>query len=366
MLPPLHRSPAPDLLFEDVRERRLRDIVSFLHAPDAITEATPLHRLTVFVTYACNLRCEYCKTIHLGSHGRGTTFTRDSFARMMEGLGDTPIRHVHFTGGEAGLAPELPDMMRCAKRRGAAYLSVTTNGTLPERVYRELVASGLDEVRVSVDAGDPETGRLLTGRIHAWRRSIHALTLLADMRDAGAPLFVIANTVVNERNRRDIDRIARFLLDIGINDMKLITVVQGKDHLGDFPEAAEITRRLHAILTGYPSSALPLLRRKLTTIFDPVAIGLRRVSPTPRWRCYIPLTERTVDGRHYYPCPVYLREGGEPIGSVEEDPKLQRCKTALFVERADCLDDPICREFCLHCTRLFNVAANEAAWKIPS
>jgi hypothetical protein len=96
------------------------------------------------------------------------------------------------------------------------------------------------------------------------------------------------------------------------------------------------------------------------TVFAPEAIGLEavRVPQGQDWRCYIPLTERTVDGVSYYPCSVYLREGGVPLGSLNDPPAVQRARTAHFVRHGNCLTDPICQTYCLHCTKAYNEAAN--------
>ena len=77
-----------------------------------------------------------------------------------------------------------------------------------------------------------------------------------------------------------------------------------------------------------------------------------------RYRCVIPLTERTVDGAHYYPCSVYAREGGAPLGPVGDPPAVQRARSLAFVQGGDCLADRICRRYCLHCTRTFNALVN--------
>src|SRR5688572_31425423 len=102
-----YRSAVPDLLFEDVLDARLADIQPYLHEPERIDHATPLHRLTVFLTYRCNLSCPYCKTIartaaELGAFPqKAETFDLASFRSMLDAHDGTPIQHLHFTGGEA-------------------------------------------------------------------------------------------------------------------------------------------------------------------------------------------------------------------------------------------------------------------------
>lgn len=368
LAPSIYRSPVPDLLFEDVLAERLQDITPYLEQPEAVDGGTPLHRVTVFLTYHCNLDCPYCKTIARSeaelraAPQKAVTFTPEMFARLLQSLEGTPVHHMHFTGGEAALVRGFPAFVRQAKACGVTHISLTSNGTLAWPVYANLMDSGLDEIRLSIDARDPHLGRVLTGRQRAWPAAVENLRRLASLRAAGRTFFLIANTVVSARNRADLPAIVRFLMELGVDDAKLIMVVQERDTLGDFPEAPAILRDLEALLAAHPPEAFPLLRRKLRTVFRPEAIGLRDVrAPLDKdWQCYIPLTERTVDGVHYYPCSVYLREGGAPLGQIDEPPETQRAKTANFVRHGRCLSDPICQQYCLNCTGQYNIAANAA------
>jgi hypothetical protein len=224
----------------------------------------------------------------------------------------------------------------------------------------EAIAAGLDELRVSLDAADAALGQALTGRPRAWETAVRTIKAVAEARRNGAAVFLIVNTVVTSENRVRLPEILAFVLALDPDDVKLITSVDQKEGLGEFPEAARVRAALTAALAPYPAERFPLLRRKLDTVFAADAIGLSMPEPSNGFRCYVPLTERTVDGRFYYPCSVYLREGGAPLGRIDEPQELQRAKTAAFVKRADCLRDSICTRYCLHCTRNYNIAANEA------
>jgi MoaA/NifB/PqqE/SkfB family radical SAM enzyme len=359
----------PDLLFEDVLCARVADITRCLDEPERLAAEDPLHRLTIFLTYQCNLACPYCKTIARTARDlelfpqKRSTFTLASFTALLDSLRASPIRHLHFTGGEATLVHDLPRMVRFARERGVDHVSITSNGTRPLDGYLRLVDSGIGEIRISVDARDAVTGERLTGRTAAWSRSIETIRALASHRGSDRSVFLIANTVVCDRNREDLSEIVRYLLSLGLDDVKLITVVDSRDTLGQFPGARAILTEIEHLLSAYPGEALPLLRRKVNTVFSPDAIGLDEQESAPRgddWRCYIPLTERTVDGQYYYPCSVYLREGGSPLGRLDDSQELQRHKTVEFVRHGRCVDDPICSRYCLHCTRNFNDAANRA------
>jgi molybdenum cofactor biosynthesis enzyme MoaA len=362
------RSPVPDLLFEDVCAARIAEIQPFLDRPEAIDGTAPLHRLTVFLTYACNLTCPYCKTIARSAAEyeerpqKRAVIRLPDFAALLDRLAPHHLRHVHFTGGEAALRADLPQMIQLAKARGVAYASITSNGTLPPACYRALVDAGIDEIRISLDASDPALGAELSGRPGAWSAALASIAAIVAARDRGAAVFLVLNMVVGRQNRARLSEIVRFLLEQRPDDIKLITEVQQRGCLGDFETASSELVEIERMLAAYPPERFALLRRKLQTVFAPEAIGLEQLEPgAPQpWRCYIPLTERTVDGVAYYPCSVYLREGGAPLGALTDTLEKQRERTAAFVRAHDCRADPICRQYCLHCTRQFNEAANRA------
>lgn len=371
------RSPVPDLLFEEEQARRVAEIRPWLAEPEELGPEAPIHRVTIFVTYRCNLDCPYCKTIARSPEElaerpqKGRSHDLASFAELLDSLQGGPpahrtgsegelrplgpsLRHLHFTGGEAALSRDLPAMLALARSRGVERLSLTSNGTLPVERYRALVEAGLDELRLSLDADNALLGQELTGRSRAWERTVATARALGEDRS----FYFILNAVVAKANRSRVADLVAFLLTLRPDDIKLITSVDEKEELGDFPGAREQLLAIEALLAPYPAEAFPLLRRKLGTVFSPEAIGL--TSGGEDWRCYIPLTERTVDRTHYYPCSVYLRENGAPLGELTDSPDVQRARTARFVREGDCQRDPICRRYCLHCTRAFNDRANEA------
>src|SRR6202030_4703507 len=66
--------------------------------------------------------------------------------------------------GEPMMVRALPRMIRYLKNRGT-YVLFNTNGTLlSAKKGRELIDSGLDELRVSLDAAEPKAFALVRGR----------------------------------------------------------------------------------------------------------------------------------------------------------------------------------------------------------
>ncbi len=113
------------------------------------------------VTNRCNLKCTTCPQ-SWGMPEASADLSPESVAQLLSQLPE--VRRVVLHGiGEPTLNPHLPEIIALVKARGA-YALFNTNGlTLRGRLLSKLVASGLDEVRVSVDAATPETYQLVRG-----------------------------------------------------------------------------------------------------------------------------------------------------------------------------------------------------------
>src|SRR5579863_10758050 len=142
--------PAPARYFEHVGERR-----------GARAEAEPVC-LYLETTNRCNLLCTTCprtyEDLEPPADMSWELFTSivDQFPRI--------ARVVLHGVGEPMMVRALPRMIRYLKARGT-YVLFNTNGTLlTEKKGRELVDSGLDELRVSLDAAEPHAFKLVRGR----------------------------------------------------------------------------------------------------------------------------------------------------------------------------------------------------------
>ncbi|MBV9014586.1 MAG: SPASM domain-containing protein [Alphaproteobacteria bacterium] len=136
----------------------------FEHIGDARGAVADIEPVCLYLetTNRCNLLCTTCpRTFEALEPPADLTwelFTHivDQFPRI--------ARVVLHGVGEPMMVPTLPRMIRYLKDRGT-YVLFNTNGTLlTRRKGQELVDSGLDELRVSVDAAEPEAFNLVRGR----------------------------------------------------------------------------------------------------------------------------------------------------------------------------------------------------------
>lgn len=120
--------------------------------------------LRLELTNACNHRCCFCinssitrKIVHMED---------DMIYRIIREAAELGVKKAgYFMNGEPFLSKRLADYVRVSKEAGIEYVYITTNGALatPERLTPVLEA-GLDSLKFSINAGTPESYRLVHGR----------------------------------------------------------------------------------------------------------------------------------------------------------------------------------------------------------
>src|ERR1700733_6559681 len=127
------------------------------------TEATaPPVCLYLEVTNRCNLLCETCPRT-FEELEPAADMSWDLFRKIVDQVPNV-ARVVMHGVGEPRLVKSLPDMIRELKGRGT-YVLFNTNGTLLQtKRFQELIDTGLDELRVSLDAADRESYAKIRGK----------------------------------------------------------------------------------------------------------------------------------------------------------------------------------------------------------
>jgi MoaA/NifB/PqqE/SkfB family radical SAM enzyme len=113
-------------------------------------------------TNRCNLLCTTCPRTYAELEPPAD-MSWELFTSIVEQVPQLTRAVLHGVG-EPMLVRDLPRMVRYLKDRGT-YVVFNTNGTvLNARNGRALIAAGLDELRVSLDAANPESYRVVRGK----------------------------------------------------------------------------------------------------------------------------------------------------------------------------------------------------------
>ena len=138
-------------------------------------------------TNRCNLPCTTCPRT-FEELEPAANMSWDLFRSIVDQY-PTISRVVLHGVGEPLMVPNLPRMIKYLKARGT-YVLFNTNGTLlNERRGRDLIASGLDELRVSLDAAEPVAFKAVRGKDAFDRivKNVGSFRALQRSLDAAAP-----------------------------------------------------------------------------------------------------------------------------------------------------------------------------------
>jgi MoaA/NifB/PqqE/SkfB family radical SAM enzyme len=248
------------------------------------------------------------------------------------------LRHVRFSGGEPTLWPRLPDLCARCLDGGVERIAISTNGSADLALYRALIDAGVSDFSVSLDACCASLGDAMAGgRVGAWTHVVESIRFLS------AHSYTTVGIVFTEDNWRHAADTVAFADSLGVSDIRVVSSAQ-----------------LHKALTqlaALPDSILrkyPVLRYRIENVRD--GRDVRTMCESDCGTCRLALDDMAVAGSKHFPCIIYLREGGDPIGDVGPQMRTER---AEWVKHHDAHADPICSKMCLDVCIDYNNRANE-------
>ena len=161
--------------------RFAKGFLTMLRSPEVVHDY-PVH-IQLEVTDACNLHCTTCSRDVIVQ--KPSVLPEETWKRVIDELAPT---NINVSGiGEPFLHPQIFEVIRYAKERGAA-INCATNFTRVRGRHREIVESGINQLKVSIDATDAETFRQIRGEdsfdeivenlgeVQAWKRKLGSKT----------------------------------------------------------------------------------------------------------------------------------------------------------------------------------------------
>ncbi len=164
----------------------------------------------VAITYRCNLRCTFC---YAGCNcttnpvGDDREMATDEVKQVLRKIyEEAEVPSVSFTGGEATLRKDLPDLVGYASALGMR-VNLITNGTRISPEYaRHLAGSGLHSAQVSLEGVTAETHERITTVRNSFDRTVAAVR---NFKAAG--IRVHTNTTINADNLSECTAMPSFV-----------------------------------------------------------------------------------------------------------------------------------------------------------
>ncbi len=179
---------------------------------------TAPYRMDLALTYRCNNDCSHCY------NARERTFPEldtETWKRVIDQLWALSVPHIVFTGGEATLRDDLPELIAHAESNGQITgLNTNARRLSDARFVQQLVEAGLDHVQITVESCDAEIHDQMMRAKGAFKQTI------AGLRNALATrLYVMTNTTMLRVNVHKIPDTLDFLADLGVPTIGLNALI---------------------------------------------------------------------------------------------------------------------------------------------
>ena len=277
-----------------------------------------LQRCELILTGRCNFQCPYCRRV--GGKDMDQRQAENT-VRLWCAQG---LRNIRFSGGEPTLYPGLVGLVKLAKNLGCEHIAISSNGSARRATYDALLDAGVNDFSISLDACCAADGEAMAGVRGIWD------TVIENIRYLATKTYVTVGVVLTDANVDSVNDIIRFAHSLGVQDIRVIPAAQDGDRLRDIRVDADLL------------AVHPILKYRVENIIEGKPV--RGLTDLDSSRCGLVLDDMAVMGESHYPCIIYMREGGAPIGKVGADMRRERQEWWL---RHTPQRDPICSVNCL-------------------
>ena len=280
------------------------------------TSTSQMMRGELILSSRCNFKCPYCRSVG------GPDIDIEKAKEIINLWADEGLKNIRFSGGEPTLYSGLNELVELARLRGVERVALSTNGSASEEQYQSLIDSGVDDFSISLDACCAEDGDKMAGG----RKGAFGV-VAENIRWLSAVSYVTVGVVLTVANAGKTEQIIKFADSLGVSDIRVIPAAQEGQTLPTISVSDELINK-------YP--ILAYRENNFRT-------G-RKVRGGPTRRCAIVLDDMAAMGDNHYPCIIYMREGGQPIGKIGTGMRQERQR---WHETHDCTQDMICAGNCL-------------------
>src|SRR5215208_7226746 len=195
-----------------VHELDLESIMPFSARPSAP------YRMDLALTYRCNNDCAHCYNARARNFPELDT---EAWKRILDQLWDLGVPHIVFTGGEATLRNDLPELIAHAESNGQITgLNTNARRLTDQRYVQQLVEAGLDHVQITVESCDEQIYDEMMRAKGAFKQTIQGLKNVLATR-----LYVMTNTTMLRTNVHRIPDTLDFLAELGVPTIGLNALI---------------------------------------------------------------------------------------------------------------------------------------------
>ena len=286
------------------------------------SSSSNLMRCEIILTDRCNLKCPYCRGLKKELQGEMSL----PYAQYVLGLWiDNGLQNVRFSGGEPSIYPFLKQLIKGCRNSNVKRIAISTNGTQSLDFYKELVDLGINDFSLSLDGGCCSVSNKMTGGINTFDRVSKNIEYLSWYT------YVTVGMVFTETNVKKAIEAVKYVDSLNPSDIRVISAAQYNEALESLIKLPEDILNRHPILKYRVNN----FKKKR---------NVRGIKKSDTNKCYLVRDDVAVAGKHHFPCIIYMREGGSPIGEMGENFRQER---EDWFKKHNTHKDKICVKNCL-------------------
>lgn len=186
-----------------IHDMQLDIVPPFSQIPDAP------YRMDLALTYRCNCHCSHCYNARSREYPEMTT---SAWREVLDRCWDIGIPHICFTGGEATLREDLPNLIAHAQSLGQITGLLSNGRRLANEGYlNQLMDAGLDHVQITLETHDQGLHDQMVGAKGAWKQTVQGIR-----NCVASGLYVMTNSTLLQQNAPSFAQTLDFLADLGV------------------------------------------------------------------------------------------------------------------------------------------------------
>jgi len=195
-----------------IHELDLESVMPFSARPSAP------YRMDLAITYRCNNDCAHCYNARERDFPELHT---ENWKHILDQLWALGVPHIVFTGGEATLRNDLPELIAHAESNGQITgLNTNARRLADENYVQQLVDAGLDHVQITLESCDEQIHDEMMRAKGAFKQTIQGLKNVLATR-----LYVMTNTTMLRTNVHKIPDTLDFLAELGVPTIGLNALI---------------------------------------------------------------------------------------------------------------------------------------------
>jgi len=281
-----------------------------------------MKRCELILTERCNFSCPYCRGLRKDCRGDMPYWKAETIVKIWASQN---LESIRFSGGEPTLYKGLPSLIAYSQSKGIRNIAVSTNGSQHITYYRRLINLGVTDFSISLDSCCSAGIKEMTGGKGDYDR------IVGNIKELSTLVYVTVGMVFTPQNIERAKESIEFAHSLSVSDIRIISSAQYNKVIENVQGISQEILDIH-----------PILKYRITNFQK--GRNVRGIKENDFHRCPLVLDDSAIAGNWHFPCIIYMREQGNPVGKINLNMREERER---WFHNHNTYEDPICRKNCL-------------------